>query len=346
MPTEDQPKQIGPYEVQGELGGSSQVFKATDPASGRIVAIKIAPAEYAQNPERVEEFQRGAEAVAKVNHPNVVRVLDQGEQEGVPYLVMEYVEGTTLEAVMKQRRTTLQEALGVFKAVCKGLEAAHREQIVHRDLNPANVLVSEDLRTVKLADFGLGKAESLSKRLGTLTTGQVNMGALHYMSPEQASPTGEVDHRTDIYSAGVLFYELLTGRVPVGRFSLPSQLNNEVPPEVDPVILRCLETRVADRFQTAAQLLEALGRIEDRLRLGLMEELQGFSSSTSKILLRSTGKMLGGKAPLVPPPPKRLAPRRAAARRRASRWNRRRLLPKRLAPRRGWRSRWTRARRS
>lgn len=299
MPTEEQPRQIGAYEVLNELGGSGRVFKATDTTSGRVVAIKIAPPDYASDPEKVEEFQRGAEAVAKVNHPNVVRVLDQGEDGGVPYVVMECVEGDTLESVMKHRRLTLQEALSVFKAVCKGLEAAHREQIVHRGLHPGNILVSEDLRVVKLADFGLGKAEALSEKLDSLATGQVNMGSLHYMSPEQASRTADVDHRTDIYSAGVLFYELLTGRVPVGRFSLPSQLNNEVPPEVDPVILRCLETRAVDRFQTAAQLLQALGQIEDHLRLGLMEELQGFSSSTSKILLRSTGKMLGGKAPIV-----------------------------------------------
>jgi serine/threonine protein kinase/tetratricopeptide (TPR) repeat protein len=299
MSTDDRPTQIGSYEILESLAGSDRVFRATDPSTGRVVAVKVAPKQYAEHPDRIEAFHRDAQAVAKIDHPNVIHIFDQGEEAGVPFVAMEFIEGTTLANLMRRRRLTLQEALAVFKGVCRGLEAAHQQGIVHRELSPDNVLVSEDLRVVKLADFGLVTADALVQSLGNLTTGQVNMGSLHYMSPEQASRAGEVDHRTDIYSAGVLFYELLTGRVPVGRFSLPSQLNNEVPPEVDPVILRCLETRAADRYQTASQLLQALGRVEDRLRLGLMQELQGLSSSTSKILLRSTSKVLGSKGPMV-----------------------------------------------
>ena len=184
--------------------------------------------------------------MALLNHPNVVQIIDKDREDDLLYFVMEYVPGTSLDAIMSQRRLSLPEVFRVVKGICRGLEAAHRQNIVHRDLNPRNVLVSEDLTVVKLADFGISRVEDISRQQGTLSTSEVSLGSLHYMSPEQATNMVEADHRTDIYSLGVTLYEMLTGRVPVGRFNLPSQINTEVPSDVDPLVLRCLEVDPAE----------------------------------------------------------------------------------------------------
>ncbi len=226
-----------------------------------------------------------------MNHPNVVQIIEMNEADGNPYFVMEYVHGTSLDAVMQRRRLSLTEAFGIFKEVCKGLQAAHRQNIVHRDLNPRNVLVSEDLSVVKLADFGISRVESISRAEGTLSTGNIAMGTLHYMAPEQVTGMDDVDHRADIYSLGVLLYEMLTGRIPVGRFNLPSQLEQGVPPEVDPLVLRCLSADPGDRYPTVDRVLEAVTKLEDQLRLSFAQDFKGLSRSTSKLFSRSTSKV-------------------------------------------------------
>lgn len=283
------PRKIGQYEVLGPLGKGAmgEVFKAVQPSLNRVVAIKVLPAEFAKDAKRVERFHREAQAIALLSHPNVVQIIDKDQDDDHLFFVMEYVPGTSLDRVLEQRRLSLREAMMVLRGICQGLEAAHRQNIVHRDLNPRNVLVSEDLKVVKLADFGISQVESISRRSGTLSTSEVSIGTLHYMAPEQAVDMTETDHRSDIYSVGVVFYEMLTGKVPVGRFSLPSQLNNEVPPDVDQIVLKCLSAEKTERYASVGRLLEAVGRLEDRLRLGLAAELRGLSDSTSKILLRS-----------------------------------------------------------
>ena len=229
--------------------------------------------------------------MALLNHPNVVQIIDKDREDDLLYFVMEYVPGTSLDAVMGQRRLSLHEVFRVAKGICRGLEAAHRQNIIHRDLNPRNVLVSEDLTVVKLADFGISRVEEISRQQGTLSTSEISLGSLHYMSPEQATNMVEADHRTDIYSFGVTLYEMLTGRVPIGRFSLPSQVNNEVPSDIDPLVLKCLEVDSADRYATVTRVLADLNRLEDRLKLGLVHELKGISQQTSKIFLKSTGTL-------------------------------------------------------
>lgn len=284
------PERIGPYQILGPLGKGAmgQVYKAVQPSLNRIVALKVLPLEFLRDEERVERFNREAQAVALLNHPNVVQIIDKDRDGDILYFVMEYVPGASLDSVLRRRRLSLQETLTVFKGICHGLEAAHRQTIIHRDLNPRNVLVSDDLRLVKLADFGISRVENISREMGTLSTREVSFGTLHYMAPEQATDMSDLDHRADIYSAGVVLYEMLTGRVPVGRFSLPSQLNSESPPELDPIVLKCLSTDPADRYSTVSQLLEAVGTAEDHLRLGLVNELRGISRSTSKIFRKST----------------------------------------------------------
>lgn len=298
MTTDDHPKRIGDYDVLGKLGkgGMGSVYKAVQPSLNRIVAIKLL-SEALEDETSIERFRREAQAVALLNHPNVVQIIDMSEADGEPYFVMEYVKGTSLDAIMQRRRLSLTEAIGVFKEVCKGLRAAHRQNIVHRDLNPRNILVSEDLSVVKLADFGISRVESISRTEGTLSTGSIAMGTLHYMAPEQASAMAEVDHRADIYSLGVLLYEMLTGRIPVGRFNLPSQLEEGVPPELDPLVLRCLSAEPGDRYPTVDRVLEAVSKLEDQLRISFAQDFKGLSQQTTKLFARSTSTLRG--RPLV-----------------------------------------------
>ena len=286
----DHPSHIGDYEILGVVGKSSMgvVYKAIHPATERVVAIKVLPEEFRDDSERVERFEREAEAVARLNHPNVAQIVEKSTDGDLMHFVMEYVPGSSLSNVMKKRRLSLPETLTVLKQVCRGLEAAHRERVIHRDLNPRNILVSEDLRTVKIVDFGIGRVESISRERGTLSTSAVSLRTLHYMAPEQSASMAESDHRSDIYSVGVLLYEMLTGRVPVGRFNLPSQINHDVPPEFDPIVLKCLETNPSNRYASVGAISRDVARLENQLRLGLVSDFRGIKDSTSKIILGST----------------------------------------------------------
>jgi TolA-binding protein len=287
---EDYPRSIGQYEIVGRIGKGAmgQVFKAVQPSLNRVVAVKVLPPEMSKDPERIERFNREAQAVAMLNHPNVVHIIDKDQDGDLLFFVMEYVPGSSLDAVLRQRRLSLPETLKVFRGICRGLDAAHKQGITHRDLNPRNILVSEDLSTVKVADFGISRVQAISLLEGTLSTSALSLGTLHYMAPEQARDMTAVDQRSDIYSSGVVLYEMLTGRLPVGRFSLPSQLNSEVPPEIDPIVLKCLASNPEDRYPSVATLLTDVGRLEDHLRLGLVDELRGISRSTTKMFTRST----------------------------------------------------------
>ncbi len=290
MPAPDVPKQIGPYEILGPLGkgGMGTVYKAMQPSLNRIVAIKVLPVDFKNDPERVERFHREAQTVAMLSHPNIVQIIDKGEDNGVLYFAMEYVEGTSLDVVLRQRRLSLQEVLGVIKQVSRGLGAAHRAGVVHRDLNPRNILVSPTLSVVKLADFGISRVEAVARNIGTLTTREMTLGSLHYLAPEQAVDASSVDHRADIYSLGVVLYEMLTGRMPLGKFSLPSELNKDLPSEIDPIVLKCLATEPNDRFPTVGALLEDIDKLEQLLRFQLLDELKGLRRGTSMLFQRGS----------------------------------------------------------
>lgn len=290
-PSEISPR-IGRYDLLEPLGKGSTgtVYKAKETASGRIVAVKVLSDEIARDAEARARFYREADAVAGLSHPNIVQILDRGEDGDRAYLVMEYVEGTSLDVVLRRRRLSLQEVVQVVKQVGRALEAAHREGIVHRDLNPRNILVSATLSTVKLAHFGISRFDSVARKLGNLTTKEMSLGTLSYLAPEQAVEGAAVDHRADIYSLGVVFYEALTGRIPLGKFSLPAELNRELPSEIDPIVLKCLATDPGKRFSTVGQLIEQVEKLEEMMRFQLLDELQG--------LKRGTSKLLGSTSPL------------------------------------------------
>ncbi len=282
-------RRIGPYEVTGRLGkrGPGEIYEAVRPPLRRPFAVEVLPPELGRNPERVERFHREVQALAQIDHPHVVHVVDQGQDGDLLFFVMEPEPGSSLDVVLKQRRLSLPETLGVCEALCSGLAAAHAKQVIHGDLNPRNVLVSADLSTVKLAGFGIERVDPSSLSEGTLSTSHLSLGSLHYMAPEKARDLSTADPRSDVYSLGALLYEMLTGRLPAGRFSLPSQLNGEVPPELDSIVLKCLASNPDERYQTVGRLRADLGRLEDQLRLGLAAELRGISRSTTRIFGRS-----------------------------------------------------------
>lgn len=286
MPSE-LPETIGPYRVRELLGkaGQSAVFTVSTP-QGRPAAVKLFSARLGEDPAALERFYRELAAVTPISrHPNLVHLLEVGEDGGQPYLAMELVAGTSLDRVLKQRRVSLPEAFAVMRGVCRGLAHAHQHNLVHRGLTPRNVLVSPDFSVVKVADLGVTGFESVVQSLtATLGTGELRLGALYYLAPESLDGRSLVDARADLYSAGVIFHEMLTGRSPGPKFGLPSQLNPELPSEVDAVVLKCLARKPDERYASAGELLAAIERLEESLRLRVFTEIRGISQAGSRLL--------------------------------------------------------------
>jgi len=296
MPS-DLPESIGPYRVRELLGkaGQTAVFAAVD-AAGKPVAVKLFSARLGEDAAALERFRRAMAAVVPVSrHPHLVRVLATGEDGGRPYVAMELVGGTSLDRLLKSRPVSLTEAFTVMRGICRGMAQAHRHGLVHRSLTPRNVLVSPDFATVKVADFGVTGFESMVQSLtATLGTGEIRLGALYYLPPEAVDGGGGVDARADLYSAGVIFHEMLTGRAPGPRFALPSQLVPALSPAIDAVVLKCLARRPDERFADATELVAALERLEESLRLRAFSEIREAGS-----LLREGTRAAGGGKTLL-----------------------------------------------
>ncbi len=233
-------------------GGMGAVYKAKQPRLERLVALKILPLELSENPPFAERFTREAQTMARLNHRGIVTIHDFGERDGIFYLLLEHVGGPNLRQLMRSGKLEPARVLAIISQICTALQYAHDEGVVHRDVKPENVLLDADGR-VKIADFGLAKLFGRESAGVTLTgTGQV-MGTPHYMAPEQIEQPATVDHRADIYSLGVVFYELLTGELPIGRFAPPSK-KVHVDVRVDEVVLRALEKEPQRRYQFASEL--------------------------------------------------------------------------------------------
>jgi len=233
-------------------GGMGAVYKARQKSLDRLVALKVIRPEAAQDPAFAERFAREARALARLSHPSIVAVHDFGESGGQYYLIMEFVEGLNLRQVIQRGELQPAEALAIVPQICDALQFAHDEGIVHRDIKPENVLLDRKGR-VKIADFGLAKLLGKAPTDVTLTrTGQA-MGTPHYVAPEQMERPIEVDHRADIYSLGVVFYEMLTGELPLGRFAPPSQ-KVQVDVRLDEVVLRSLEREPEKRYQRVSEV--------------------------------------------------------------------------------------------
>lgn len=261
---------VGPYCVIEQLGsgGMATVFKAYHPALDRYVAIKILHPAFKADPQFFERFQREARIVAKLEHPHIIPVYDFNEHHGEPYLVMRFVEGETLKPEMSGDPLPLADILRLFRPICAALSYAHQQGVLHRDIKPSNIMVTMEGH-IFLTDFGLARMV----QAGESTLSQDMMiGTPQYISPEQAQGISNLDGRTDIYSLGVVLFEMFTGRVPFSAdtpfatihdhiytpLPLPSTINPAIDPAVERLLLKALAKNPNDRFATADELLTAL----------------------------------------------------------------------------------------
>ncbi len=258
------------YEVQEKIGigGMADVYRGKDTLLGRPVAIKILHQNFGSDQDFVARFKREAQAAGKLNHPNVVSMYDVGYDQGFHYIIMEYVAGCTLkEYIQHHSRVTIQEAVKITIAIAEGLEHAHMMGIVHCDVKPHNILITEAGR-VKVTDFGIARA--INSAATMMFTNSV-MGSAHYISPEQANGK-PINVSTDIYSLGVVLYELLTGEVPFrgenpvsvalqhvkNRVIAPRIKNSLIPPQLEQVVLTALEKEPGKRFGSISEMIQAL----------------------------------------------------------------------------------------
>lgn len=239
------------FEILGQ-GGMGVVYKARQRKLDRLVALKVLPQELARDPAFAERFRREARTLARLQHLHIVGVHEFGEVDGFYYLIMEYVDGVTLRQLMATGELSTREALAIVPQICDALQYAHDAGVVHRDVKPENILLDRAGR-VKVADFGLAKLMQPGETDFTLTGTDQVMGTLHYMAPEQYKTPQDVDHRADIFSLGVVFFEMLTGELPVGRFANPSEAP-DLDERIDEIVLRALERERELRYQSAGDV--------------------------------------------------------------------------------------------
>lgn len=232
-------------------GGMGVVYRARQLKLNRLVALKILGPEHRDNALFQERFHREAQALAQMNHPHIVAVYDYGETGGHYFLLMEYVEGMNLRQLLRTGKLSPEVALPMVAPICDALQYAHQRGIVHRDIKPENILLDRDQR-IKIADFGIARIVGATRSEALTAECQV-VGTPNYMAPEQVEQPSRVDHRADIYSLGVVIYEMLTGELPLGRFQAPS-LKATLDVRLDEVVLRALEKEPERRYQHANEV--------------------------------------------------------------------------------------------
>lgn len=245
-----------------DRGGMGAVYAATQKSLSRRVAIKVLPAELGTEENFVRLFEREGHMLGQLQHPHIITVYGSGRTTaGHLYLVMEFVEGVTLQEMLRTRKPSAARALEITAQICEALDYAHARGVVHLDIKPGNILIDQR-GLVRVADFGLSRD---LRKLGTLTTTRKFIGTVGYAAPEQRHASGMVDHRADIFSLGVTLYEMLTGQLPSGVFDLPSKKSG-TSSKVDKIILRALRENPEDRYQSAAEMRTAIAKT--MLRLG------------------------------------------------------------------------------
>jgi serine/threonine-protein kinase len=269
-------QQLGPFLIEKEIGAGAMgaVYKGKYLKTGQVVAIKImAPG--SANPGHAARFERESAVLKQMNHPNIVRLFGAGKHQGMPYFAMEFVQGESLDKVMARReRMSWEEVVDLGRQLCAALQHAHEKGVVHRDLKPSNLMILPD-GTLKLTDFGIAKDLDVT----SLTAANCTLGTAAYMSPEQCKGDRNLDGKSDLYSLGVVLYELITGKKPftaenamdmfmqhvTGKFERPSRVVLDVPPWLDTLICQLLEKKPDLRPRDAGMVAESLAQVQEKV---------------------------------------------------------------------------------
>lgn len=265
----------GRYAVKEVIGtgGMSVVYKAEDTQEGRLVALKVLKEEFVREPKSRRRFLNESRAIAMLSHENIVDVLDVNFEGDVQYIVMEYLEGPTLKEYMVEHGALdVYDALHIVEQILSALKHAHERGVVHRDIKPQNIILVDGNETVKVMDFGIAHVQNYS----TITISDKAIGTVHYISPEQAKGR-PADERSDIYSTGVILYEMLTGKLPFDADSAvsvalmqvqqkavpPSQIVPDIPPAVEHIVMKAMRKNVEARYQNAGEMLEDIEKFKE-----------------------------------------------------------------------------------
>ncbi len=300
------------YELLEKIGegGMGIVYKAKCHLLNRFVAVKILKIEFSKDEDFVARFKREASAVASVSHPSIVNVYDVGEENGINFIVMEYISGKTLKQVIKENaRMNPCKIVEIALQIAKALQCAHKNNIIHRDIKPDNIMITDD-NTAKVMDFGIAKVSDSH----TMTSSNKIMGSVYYFSPEQAKGL-VVDCRTDIYSLGIVMYEMVTGKVPYDAESSisiammhiqqpidsPKAIITDLPESINQVILKAVEKDPINRYQSAAEMVQAINIIKEEFdfNANLKNKSNGATKLMDTVVLDTNQdftKVMGGVA--------------------------------------------------
>ena len=285
------------YELLEKVGegGMASVYKAKDRLLNRYVAVKVLKSEYAKDTLFVKRFKIEAQSAASLTHPNIVSVFDVGEDTGINYIVMELLEGDTLkDYVEKKGKLDLNETINISIQIASALEAAHKSKIVHRDIKPQNIVLTRNMTQAKVTDFGIAKMSSSA----TITSlGSSTIGSVHYFSPEHAKG-GYTDEKSDIYSLGIVMYEMATGQLPFNAESpvsvalkqiqeepkMPKEVNPEISDALNSIILKAMAKNTTDRYQTATELLEDLISAKSNPDQKFLKSTSDISTSATQVI--------------------------------------------------------------
>jgi serine/threonine-protein kinase len=269
-------------------GGMAYVYKGIQESLQRPVAIKLLVSELSRDEEAMRRFDRESYIIARLNHPNIIHVIDRGvSADATPYFVMEYVEGMDLGTASKINNISHKDKIDIIIQLLKALSYAHQNNVIHRDIKPENILI-DDNNNVKILDFGIAQFYEEHKKLSNQTSSGTVMGTYNYMSPEQRESSDNVTEQSDLFSVGVVMYELFTGKIPTGVFPEPIRINGEIEPELNKLILHCLNQNPRQRPASAEQLKNHLLEISQGSHINEEQRIQaehGITRIKSNFLL-------------------------------------------------------------